>query len=649
MKKLCALLLILAALLSACAFPAPETAETKTFETEPAVAVRTVDFAPEAGMEISAVAPLTGDRALVSIAPVSRRTESDGSVKQTMQVVDVKTGGVVGSADGGWWEIMGQRKNGQIVILDMERNVALFFSDALALLQETAMPEGMIMPRFSRKDDCFYVCDEEKVLRISPDGVVSTALTVEAGASVERYDPEAGLVVYTALSDSDVAERSFLVYDPLQGRAVFSAPCDGAYELSFLDGALTEQGASPILNEAGDYLGSRLFYTRYDPETGKPSPFLMPADGFLRGSFSCPWAASATAGEFDDDGRPVFTFFLAELKTGRTARPVDTEDAEFLTVSAPTEKNRFYFAQTKGGVSALYVINPAAVEFDGEPEPFEKPERIPYEPGPSFEELRAEADRLEKAYDVRILLGDEVKNTNDPSDFHLISLTESQREPDLVRKDTKNALNTLDLALSYYPTGFFGSFKENGRGGVRFLLVEDLQSLAYETFTAAGLSYTFGAWYNVALEVDGVSGEDGADRATVHHELWHTVEEKILRADPYAFDGWEELDPDGFSYGSDFDSYWLSDRWNDYLLGSVSPLSEIFFVSSYSTVTPQEDRATLIEALFDPFSSYAFEYPRFDDNRDLIRNCPRLTAKLQRMEKAVRSVFGGVYWAALLN
>ncbi|MBQ3866630.1 MAG: hypothetical protein II776_06980, partial [Clostridia bacterium] len=92
MKKLCALLLILAALLSACAFPAPETAETKTFETEPAVAVRTVDFAPEAGMEISAVVPLTGDRALVSIAPVSRRTESDGSVKQTMQVVDVKTG-----------------------------------------------------------------------------------------------------------------------------------------------------------------------------------------------------------------------------------------------------------------------------------------------------------------------------------------------------------------------------------------------------------------------------------------------------------------------------------------------------------------------------------------------------------------------------
>ena len=649
MKKLCALLLILASLLSACAFPAPETAETKTFETEPAVAVRTVDFAVDEGMEIVSIDPLQKDLALICCGPISRRTTDDGGVQNQYVVADMKTGRALSTVTGGWWEVMGQRQNGQIVFLNMEKNTLLLFSDSLVLQQETAMPDEMIMPRFNRKDDCLYICAEERVIRIDFDGTATTAFTVEAGGTVERYDPEAGRIVYTALSDSDVAERGFQVYDPLQGRVLFSAPCEGAFELAFLDGFLTEQGSDPILNEAGDYIGSRLFYTRFDPETGESASFLMPADGYLRGGFACPWAACAAAGEFDEDGRPVYDFFMVELKSGRTARPVDTEGAEYTAVSEPTEKNRFYYAQTKGGAVTLYVIDPAAVLFDGEPEPFEKPERIPYGPGPSFEELRAEADRLEKAYDVRILLGDEVKNTNDPSDFHLISLTESQREPDLVRKDTKNALNTLDLALSFYPTGFFGSFKENGRGGVRFLLVEDLQSLAYETFTAAGISYTFGAWYNVAVEVDALRGENGMDRGTVHHELWHTVEEKLLREDPYAFDDWNDLNPAGFTFESDFDSYWTSDRWSGYMLNCAAPLNDAFFIYDYSTVTPQEDRATLIEALLDPYSSYAYQYPRFENNREIIQNCPHLMAKLGKMEKEIRAVFGGVYWASLLN
>ena len=66
--------------------------------------------------------------------------------------------------------------------------------------------------------------------------------------------------------------------------------------------------------------------------------------------------------------------------------------------------------------------------------------------------------------------------------------------------------------------------------------------------TAGGLHYQYGAWYNVVLDIDALM--------TVHHELWHAVEQRITNEFDEAFSdlSWSEFNPAKFVYCFDFDN-----------------------------------------------------------------------------------------------
>ena len=103
---------------------------------------------------------------------------------------------------------------------------------------------------------------------------------------------------------------------------------------------------------------------------------------------------------------------------------------------------------------------------------------------------------------------------------------------------------------------------------------------------------------------------------------------------------WKTFDPEGFEYYYDFETYSenLESVYDYTLVSEVDP----YFVSIYSITTPQEDRATLVEALFDDSFQYSSDWTGTAKER--VYSYPHLKAKLDHMGSLVEEVFGYVYW-----
>ncbi|MBQ4270358.1 MAG: hypothetical protein II718_00885, partial [Clostridiales bacterium] len=107
----------------------------------------------------------------------------------------------------------------------------------------------------------------------------------------------------------------------------------------------------------------------------------------------------------------------------------------------------------------------------------------------------------------------------------------------------------------------------------------------------------------------------------------------------YAFDleKWQAMNPPGFDYVYDLDKYDDEGRaWDKYILDDGK---DPYFIKTYSMVNSQEDRATLMEPLFDGFhgSSPAETY-------ETLKKYPHLKAKYKYMAARVKEEFGYVYW-----
>ena len=51
---------------------------------------------------------------------------------------------------------------------------------------------------------------------------------------------------------------------------------------------------------------------------------------------------------------------------------------------------------------------------------------------------------------------------------------------------------------------------------------------------------------------------------TVHHELWHAMENVIRLNTPDAFSNWDSLNPEGFRYSEDYDEFTQLDEDDQY-------------------------------------------------------------------------------------
>lgn len=112
---------------------------------------------------------------------------------------------------------------------------------------------------------------------------------------------------------------------------------------------------------------------------------------------------------------------------------------------------------------------------------------------------------------------------------------------------------------------------------------------------------------------------------TLCHELSHLMETVVL-TESTAYDRWNNLNPEGFSYDSNYqtyqnrdDSHWLRD-------------GQEYFIDAYSMSYPKEDRARL------------FEYAMTSGHEELFRS-PHLQNKLKQMCAGIREAFKLENWA----
>lgn len=189
------------------------------------------------------------------------------------------------------------------------------------------------------------------------------------------------------------------------------------------------------------------------------------------------------------------------------------------------------------------------------------------------------ADMLEEKYGITILTSSECLDIPTPDTFTIGKKYYSPFLSMLAVNQSMQELEIIEKALECYPDGFFKYFQDSRcPKGLRILLADEIiESDSSQHYQ--GYAYYAGSYYNLWLE----SGN--FDPLTVHHELWHSLENVILNVYPNAFSLWDQVNPKGFQYLDDF----TADR---------SGFDPDYFVRAYGIITPQEDRATLIEAAF---------------------------------------------------
>lgn len=177
------------------------------------------------------------------------------------------------------------------------------------------------------------------------------------------------------------------------------------------------------------------------------------------------------------------------------------------------------------------------------------------------------------------------------------------------------ALTQLDQLLSRFPENFFVKMAAvNKSGGIRIGLVRELYDIADDPVPDGyGLHYTVSGNHYIALRI-GPEFE-----SAVYHELSHALDAFVYSGSK-AFDLWEQLNPEGFTYFSSYKNYDVSGD-DPLLLGETQA-----FVDGYSMTFAKEDRARI------------FEKAMTDGNAGLFA-APIMQAKLKQLCLGIREAY----------
>lgn len=226
--------------------------------------------------------------------------------------------------------------------------------------------------------------------------------------------------------------------------------------------------------------------------------------------------------------------------------------------------------------------------------------------------LEARAAELEQKYGVTIRVGDECDTAFDEFSATLVS--------DWDRVIT--ALNTLDQALSVYPNGFIRQLRFGSVKGIQIHLISDLQAHGsgrtgggYNAFTQEKADH-----YLMVMDID----ESFAQ--TYYHEMSHIIDTYLQ---------WCADNKDGVLYDNEFwcslNPSWFSGYSYDYSQQSI--LRDMTsFVDGYSTISPTEDRARVLE------------YAMIDSGEWTFKDSPVLQKKLDYYCRCIRDAFDTTGW-----
>lgn len=507
-----------------------------------------------------------------------------------------------------------------------------------------------------RENDCFYLRDynSANLYRGDFDGNIEKVFSMQQGMTLIDYDTASGIAAVG--DDSAVPGKSMdvMLYDVENDSFIYEKSAD-AFSYMFTDGLFLAQRNIEYPAGSGEYV-SALNVTPVSG--GEDRLLLLPKDAYAE-NFDGTDALFISCSYYDPDTDYVYPSgaYLADPVNGRITLSIEElNKAQYFVTGYAPEADRILAAYYDGSEGedrgfALFTIDPSAAQYVDELEQIEDvPAEYQFrELTPGWEDLREKADAIERDFDITLYFGDQALDYQDGSGYVFVSLeNEEYAEPEETPKEkTDRLLDTLRSGLSQYPEGFFTHFKNaRGQGGVRIMLVQDLLNPDGE-FLAGGVAYKNGAWYDVALTAGNMN-----DRDTIHHELWHATESLLQRRDMFAFSDaeWDALNPEDFLYSYDLDAYYENEDVFRYIVPwdyDASTYDGVYFAEIYSTVTPNEDRATLLETLTSEL--YAPEETGFDDPRDWIARMPHLQAKLDYMAEKCEAEFGYVYWETILE
>lgn len=222
-----------------------------------------------------------------------------------------------------------------------------------------------------------------------------------------------------------------------------------------------------------------------------------------------------------------------------------------------------------------------------------------------LELCRAYAAQLSETYGVQIRIGEDAAAVA-PWDYKL--------EPEFSVPVLQRELEALEQRLSQYPPSLLADTASQF-SSLSICLVRHLTGRAQSGSldTAIGIQFTQGEDAYLVLAV-GRFSQHG-----LYHEFFHLMEPYIL-SNSTAFDGWEQLNPVGFSYDYSYTANALRDS------SEVLHREDRAFVDTYSMSFPKEDRARILE------------YAMLPGNEELFQS-PTLQRKLQTLCKGIREAY----------
>lgn len=242
-------------------------------------------------------------------------------------------------------------------------------------------------------------------------------------------------------------------------------------------------------------------------------------------------------------------------------------------------------------------------------------EDIHFSPIPEPEETEAQvqskAEDIEREYGVSILVGEEIDTYF--YDFHVETVTDWMVVLD--------ALNTLEDALQDYPEGFFRQLRYGDVHRTEIHLAGALTPIN-EEYSASYVAFVQEEYDCHVMVVDIFMAEEG----TYYHEFSHIIDsflewDAMQRPDAlFSDETWCSLNPGWFP------GYSYNYSWEEYVQDYSC------FIDSYSTISPTEDRARVLEYAMLSYGDSFFEVGTV------------LTEKLDYYCRCIRDAFDTTLW-----
>ncbi len=255
---------------------------------------------------------------------------------------------------------------------------------------------------------------------------------------------------------------------------------------------------------------------------------------------------------------------------------------------------------------------------------------IPSEISQDLLSMKEEADRLEEKYGIEIYIGQECGNV----------LGGYRVTPYVTPDGIDSMLDIVDREFEKYPKGFFEQLKLPGAEKIHLFLAGDLYSAGDDNTLdkAGGFKTVEDSRIYLVMDCNDIWGFD----STLHHELSHVIDEKILSDDnyeessPLSDTSWESLNPYSGMYTLSYDEFGYEEYYEysyENLMYSGESLANTYFVDTYSMTYPTEDRARIFESIMSE--------QRYEVDFDA---APHIKLKLNQYAKSIRESFDTTGW-----